>query len=87
MGSQEWDRTSRWNKDNNNLGGIAKQNKTKIRNDESQKGEKDLKMEAVSFLPDLSPQLHPEVTFRKASGFISLTALPPQDSQLFSLYL
>lgn len=44
-------------------------------------------MEAVSFLPDLSPQLHPEVTFRKASGFISLTALPPQDSQLFSLYL
>lgn len=54
---------------------------------ESKKGEKDLKVEAVSFLPDPLPQLHPEVTSRKASGFISLTALQPQDSHLFSLYL
>ena len=69
----------------------TKQNKTKpqtkIRNDDSKKGEKDLKMEVVSFLPDMLPQLQPEVTSSKASGFISLTALPPQDSQLFSLYL
>lgn len=54
---------------------------------ESKKGEKDLKVEAVSFLPDPLPQLHPEVTSRKASGFISLTVLQPQDSHLFSLYL
>lgn len=61
----------------------TKQNKTpnkqkQGRKGESKKGEKDLKVEAGSFLPDPLPQLHPEVTSRKDSGFISLSALPPQ---------